>query len=138
MGRGYQGYFSDLTRTFALEWWKMNTADHQLVLEANTPGGLPVSGHPRRDVDRAARCDHRAVWRRFLPPHRSRLGWKSMEPPYMFAETTSFLAPGMTSLPSSREFICPGAGDAIGGYIVVTARCESLKQPARANCLRVG
>ena len=99
-GAGYEGYFSDITRTFTL-----GEVDQELirigevVLEANRVGR--EAGKPGLDagtVDRAARSviDSAGYGKAFIHRTGHGLGMEAHEQPYIFSENDMLLVPGMT------------------------------------------
>ena len=99
-GATVDGYFSDLTRTFAVgkvddEYRKI----HQIVLEANIAGRAAAQpGVPCAQVDRAARTViEKAGYGQFFT-HRTGhgIGMEAHEDPYIRGENMQLLEPGMT------------------------------------------
>lgn len=99
-GAAYQGYFSDLTRTFAIgtvepEYQRIA----EVVLAANAAGraaGKP--GAPAKVVDLAARSVIEAAGYGEFFTHRTGhgLGMEGHEPPYMRGDNEQILQVGMT------------------------------------------
>jgi Xaa-Pro dipeptidase len=112
-GAVYQGYRSDITRTFVL-----GTPTAQIervqdaVLAANQAGRLAVRpGIPARDVDRAAR---QAIVRagfgeHFIHRTGHGLGLETHEPPYMVEGNLDLLQEGMTFTVEPGVYL-PGVG----------------------------
>jgi Xaa-Pro dipeptidase len=130
-GAGYEGYFSDMTRTFTFgevdpELVKIG----EIVLEANRAGRR--AGMPGRDagaVDRAARSVITAAGYDDAFFHRTGhgLGMEAHEPPYIFAENELILAPGMTFTVEPGIYLAGKGGVRIEDDVVVTdAGLESL------------
>ena len=135
-GAACQGYFSDLTRTFAI-------GDVQpefetiagLVHQANAAGraaGKP--GIPAGDVDRAARAaiteGGYGTWFNHRTGHG--LGIEEHEDPYMYGENTLLLAPGMTYTVEPGIYLPGRGGVRIEDNVVITADgCESLSDMPR-------
>jgi Xaa-Pro dipeptidase len=141
-GAALRGYFSDLTRTFAVgEVEDEYRLIHQLVLQANSAGRIAGrAGIRAGDVDAAARSVIVAAGYGAYFTHRTGhgLGMEEHEPPYMYAENELMLAPGMTYTVEPGIYL-PGRGGArIEDNIVVTANgCESLSDLPR-ELVRVG
>lgn len=99
-GAGYQGYFSDITRTFAIGEVDQECAKiAQLVLQANTAGRSAARpGVTASEVDQAARSVIEAAgYGRFFT-HRTGhgLGMEGHEPPYIRQGNELILTSGMT------------------------------------------
>ncbi len=130
-GAAYHGYFSDITRTFALG--KIETelkVIYTLVQAANAAGraaGLP--GLRAGDVDRAAR---EVILRggyadRFIHRTGHGLGMEAHEAPYIYAENDLILAPGMIYTVEPGIYLPGRGGVRIEDDVLVTARgSESL------------
>lgn len=112
-GTSYQGYRSDITRTFVLgepsaEIERMYDA----VLAANQSGRLTArAGVPAQEVDRAAR---RAITLAGYGPHFLHrtghgLGLETHEPPYIVEGEFEILKPGMTFTVEPGVYV-PGLG----------------------------
>lgn len=98
-GATWNGYCADLTRVFALgEIPPDLKIAHEIVLKANQTARSSVcSGIPAGEVDRTARgVIARAGYGDFFT-HRTGhgIGLEAHEPPYIYAESTLALAPGM-------------------------------------------
>lgn len=135
-GAAYEGYFSDLTRTFAIGSVKDEyRLIAELVLQANTSGraaGKP--GIPAGDVDRAARGVITSAGYGEFFTHRTGhgLGREEHEPPYMYAENGLILQPGMTYTVEPGIYLPGHGGVRIEDNIVVTeAGCETLSDLPR-------
>ena len=135
-GAAYEGYFSDLTRTFAIGSVKDEYLQiAELVLQANTAGraaGKP--GIPAGDVDRAARGVITSAGYGEFFTHRTGhgLGREGHEPPYMYAENGLILQPGMTYTVEPGIYLPGHGGVRIEDNIVVTeAGCETLSDLPR-------
>ena len=112
-GASHNGYFSDITRTFAIgEINPELRAIYNLVLQANTVGraaGKP--GLPAGQLDHAARSViERGGYGAYFT-HRTGhgLGMESHEPPYLFAENNFLLAEGMVYTVEPGIYL-PGKG----------------------------
>jgi Xaa-Pro dipeptidase len=141
-GAAQDGYFSDLTRTFAVgEVDDEYRTIHQLVMRANASGrsaGKP--GARAGDVDRAARAEINAGGYGSFFTHRTGhgLGMEEHETPYMFGENELILAPGMTYTVEPGIYLPGRNGVRIEDNVVITAEgCETLSDLPR-ELLRVG
>ncbi len=130
-GAGYEGYFSDITRTFTFgkvdpELIKIG----EIVLKANQAGW--EAGKPGMDaggVDRAARSVIAGAGYGHAFIHRTGhgLGMEAHEPPYIFAESDVILASGMTFTIEPGIYLEGKGGVRIEDDVVVTEnRLESL------------
>ncbi len=98
-GATYEGYISDLTRTFAVgdvdvEYRKI----HQVVQEANAAGRAAAKpGVPCADVDKAARGVIEKAGYAMYFTHRTGhgIGMEGHEEPYMRGDNMQLLEPGM-------------------------------------------
>ena len=112
-GASYQGYFSDITRTFTFGGVDPELSRiGEIVLEANQAGraaGRP--GVAAGAVDRAARAVISAAGYGAAFFHRTGhgLGMEAHEPPYIFEENDLILAPGMTFTVEPGIYL-PGLG----------------------------
>jgi Xaa-Pro dipeptidase len=123
-GTTYEGYRSDITRTFVLgaptpEMVKI----HDAVLAANQSGRLAARpGIPAQEVDRAAR---RAITlagygQYFIHRTGHGLGLETHEPPYLVEGNLELLRPGMTFTVEPGIYL-PGVGGVrIEDDVVVT------------------
>ena len=112
-GASYEGYFSDITRTFTFgdvlpELCKVG----EIVLKANQAG--QNAGKPGLDagaVDRAARSVISGAGYGEFFTHRTGhgLGMEAHEPPYIYEENDFVLAPGMTFTVEPGIYL-PGIG----------------------------
>lgn len=136
-GAAYHGYYSDLTRTFAIgkidpEYKKI----HEIVRLANEAGraaGKP--GIVAGDVDRAARkvIDSAGYGPYFTHRVGHGLGMEGHEEPYMFAENTHILTVGNTYTVEPGIYLPTRNGVRIEDDMVVTETgCESLSDFERA------
>ncbi|MEI8132119.1 MAG: Xaa-Pro peptidase family protein [Leptolinea sp.] len=124
-GASYQGYASDLTRTLVLG----KPSDQQksiatAALQANTAGraaGKP--GIAAGDVDRAARkeIDNAGYGKFFTHRTGHGLGMEAHETPYMFAENTQILEPGMVYTVEPGIYLPGDGGVRIEDDVVVTS-----------------
>jgi Xaa-Pro dipeptidase len=123
-GASYLGYFSDITRTFAIgkiepEFNKI----YQLVLEANTAGRAACAPENLAgDVDRAARSVIEAGGYGVYFRHRTGhgLGLEVHEEPYMRAGNPMPLAPGMTFTVEPGIYLLDRGGVRIEDDVVIT------------------
>ncbi len=123
-GAAYEGYISDLTRTFAVgkvdaEFEKI----HKIVQEANAAGraaGKP--GVPCAAVDRAARQIIEAAGYGKYFTHRvgHGIGMDSHEEPYMRGDNQQLLEPGMTYTVEPGIYLPGRNGVRIEDNVVVT------------------
>jgi Xaa-Pro dipeptidase len=141
-GAAYHGYFSDLTRTFAIgqvepEYERIA----ELVLQANAAGraaGKP--GIVAGDVDRAARKVIADAGYGPFFTHRTGhgLGMEGHEPPYMFGENKLILAPGMTYTVEPGIYLPNRGGVRIEDDVVVTANGSESLSDMRRELQRIG
>jgi Xaa-Pro dipeptidase len=124
-GATWEGYVSDLTRTFAIgevgpEWKKIGEA----VLAANEAGraaGRP--GVPCANVDRAARSviDKAGYGEYFTHRTGHGLGMEAHEEPYMRGDNQRMLYPGMVYTVEPGIYLPGRGGVRIEDNVVVTA-----------------
>ena len=123
-GAGYEGYISDLTRTFAVgeveeEYKKI----HQIVQDANAAGraaGKP--GVPCAAVDKAARdVIEQAGYGEFFT-HRTGhgIGMEGHEEPYMRGDNMQLLEPGMAYTVEPGIYLPNRNGVRIEDNVVIT------------------
>jgi Xaa-Pro dipeptidase len=135
-GAIYDGYVSDLTRTFAIGAVEPELEQiARIVLEANAAGqaaGKP--GVPASAVDQAARgVIEKAGYGPYFT-HRTGhgLGMEGHEAPYMRAGNSLLLEPGMTYTVEPGIYLPGRNGVRIEDDVVVTANsCESLSDLPR-------
>lgn len=124
-GAAYAGYFSDLTRTFAIgEVAPEYVRIAEIVLQANTAGRLAGKpGVPARAVDMAARSVIEAAGYGEYFTHRTGhgLGMEGHEPPYMRGDNELILQPGMTYTVEPGIYLPGRNGVRIEDDVVVTA-----------------
>lgn len=130
-GASYQGYYSDLTRTFAVGEIEPEFHNiHDLVRQANAAGraaGKP--GIPAGDVDRAARkvIDTAGYGAYFTHRVGHGLGMEAHEEPYMFAENPHILEVGNSYTVEPGIYLTGRGGVRIEDDMVITPDgCESL------------
>jgi Xaa-Pro dipeptidase len=140
-GASYQGYISDITRTFALG--KIDpeyTRIAQLVLAANTAGrDLARPGISAHDVDQAARAIITAGGYGPYFTHRTGhgLGLEGHEEPYIRQGNPMLLQPGMTFTIEPGIYLPKRNGVRIEDDVVITSNgLESLTDfPREVICL---
>jgi Xaa-Pro dipeptidase len=123
-GATHNGYISDLTRTVAIgpiddEWERIA----KVVAEANTAGRATARpGIPAGDVDRAARAVIEKAGYGPYFTHRvgHGIGMLVHEEPYMFAENTLKLLPGMTFTVEPGIYLPDRNGVRIEDNVVIT------------------
>ncbi len=130
-GATYGGYISDLTRTLAIgELDPELRRVYQAVLEANAAGRAAARpGIPAGEVDRAARNVIEAAGYGSYFIHRTGhgIGMESHEAPYIYAENTLPLAPGMTFTVEPGIYLPGRGGVRIEDNLVITETgAESL------------
>lgn len=123
-GAAYEGYYSDITRTFAIDQVEPEFAKiAQIVKEANQAGREAVRpGALAEDVDHAARSViAKAGYGEFFF-HRTGhgLGMEGHEPPYMRAGNQLKLAAGMTFTVEPGIYLPGRGGVRIEDDVVVT------------------
>ena len=130
-GATYQGYVSDLTRTFAFGNLpaEMYTI-YNLVNGANAAGR--ASGKPgiaAGEVDKAARTviANGGYGEYFFHRVGHGLGMEGHEPPYMFGENSLVLEPGMAYTVEPGIYLAGNGGVRIEDDVIVTdTGCETL------------
>jgi len=123
-GATYDGYLSDITRTFAIGEVEPELAQiARIVMDANQAGRAAVRpGALAEDVDHAARAViEKAGYGQFFI-HRTGhgLGMEGHEPPYMRAGNTLKLAAGMTFTVEPGIYIPGRGGVRVEDDVVVT------------------
>lgn len=135
-GAAVEGYYSDLTRTFAIgeidPEYRHIAEVVKLANQAGRAAGKPglLSGA----VDNAAREVIQAAGYGEYFTHRTGhgLGLEVHEPPYMFAENTLVLAPGMTYTVEPGIYLPGRGGVRIEDNVVITeSGCETLSDLPR-------
>jgi Xaa-Pro dipeptidase len=135
-GAGYDGYISDLTRTFAVgevdaECQKI----HKIVLESNAAGraaGKP--GEPCAAVDKAARDVIEKAGYGIYFTHRTGhgIGMEGHEDPYIRGDNLQILEPGMCYTVEPGIYLTNRNGVRIEDNMVVTTNgAESMSDMAR-------
>jgi len=123
-GAAYDGYISDLTRTFAVgevdqEYLKI----HKIVREANTAGRAAAEpGVPCANVDKAARgVIERAGYGEYFT-HRTGhgIGMEGHEEPYMRGDNMQLLEPGMAFTVEPGIYLPNRNGVRIEDNVVIT------------------
>jgi len=135
-GASYNGYFSDLTRTFAIGAPQPESARiAEVVREANTVGReLARPGVACEEVDRAARQVIEAAGYGEFFIHRTGhgLGLETHEPPYIRSGNPMLLEPGMTFTIEPGIYQAGKNGVRIEDDILITATgTESLSDLPR-------
>jgi Xaa-Pro dipeptidase len=141
-GAAYHGYFSDLTRTFAIGEVEPEFKQiAELTARANAAGraaGKP--GLRAGDVDRAARqvIDSAGYGAAFFHRTGHGLGMEGHEPPYMFAENDLMLQEGMTYTVEPGIYLTGRGGVRVEDDVVITpSGCETLSDLPR-NLIHLG
>lgn len=135
-GASYRGYFSDLTRTFAIGAIDPELARiAEIVHHANRAGfAAATAGIAAGAVDRAARAViEQAGYGEFFT-HRTGhgLGLEAHEAPYIFGENESPLVPGATFTIEPGIYLPGRGGVRIEDDVVITeSGCESLSNLPR-------
>jgi Xaa-Pro dipeptidase len=141
-GASYEGYFSDLTRTFALG----ETASEYrhiagIVLQANTAGRSAAGpGVSAEDVDQAARSViERAGYGQYFT-HRTGhgLGRESHEEPYIRAGNRLALAPGMVFTIEPGIYLPNRNGVRIEDNVVITPQGTDCLSSLPRELLTIG
>ncbi|MGH2625871.1 MAG: M24 family metallopeptidase [Anaerolineales bacterium] len=141
-GASVRGYFSDLTRTFAMGDVEPELESiHRLVAQANLAGRKAVRpGAACASVDAAARSVIESAGYGGAFPHRTGhgLGLEAHEPPYLRGDNPLTLEPGMTFTVEPGIYLSGRGGVRIEDNLVVTeAGAETLTDIAR-DLRRVG
>lgn len=125
-GAGYEGYFSDITRTFTIgevdpECVKIGKIVHK-ANQAGREAGKP--GMEAGTVDRAARSVIARAGYASAFIHRTGhgLGMQAHEPPYIFDKNDIILAPGMTFTVEPGIYLEGKGGVRIEDDVVVTEK----------------
>jgi len=123
-GAAYEGYISDLTRTFAVgEIDKEYVKIHKIVQEANAAGRAAARpGVPCADVDKAARdVIERAGYGEYFT-HRTGhgIGMEGHEEPYMRGDNMQLLEPGMAFTVEPGIYLPNRNGVRIEDNVVIT------------------
>ena len=130
-GANYEGYYSDITRTFAigdmqLEFSKIG----KLVLEANTAArNTAQAGIEIREVDHAARSVIKSAGYGQYFTHRTGhgLGMEGHEEPYIHSGNPRLLEPGMTFTIEPGVYLPGRNGVRIEDDVLIgTTGCETL------------
>ncbi|HSA99198.1 MAG TPA: Xaa-Pro peptidase family protein [Anaerolineales bacterium] len=124
-GAAYDGYISDLTRTFAVgevadEYQKI----HKIVQEANAAGRAAAKpGVPCADVDKAARAVIEKAGYGVYFTHRTGhgIGMEGHEEPYMRGDNMQLLEPGMAFTVEPGIYLPERNGVRIEDNVVITA-----------------
>ncbi len=123
-GANVGGYFSDLTRTFAIgEPLDEMKFIAQIVMEANEAARAKAGpGIPAEDVDRAARrvIEEAGYGEYFTHRTGHGLGMESHEEPYIRAGNPTLLSPGMTFTIEPGVYLPGKGGVRIEDDVVIT------------------
>ena len=130
-GAKYQGYNSDLTRTFAIGELDADLVKiYETVLAANDQGKKTARpGLPAGEVDKAARkvIDAEGFGKFFTHRTGHGLGMEVHEPPYIYAENQNPLEEGMVFTVEPGIYIEGKGGVRIEDDVIITGSgCESL------------
>lgn len=136
-GAGFEGYFSDITRTFTFGEVDPELVKVGAIVQAANEAGRKAgkAGLVAGIVDRAARAVIDAAGYGSCFTHRTGhgLGMEAHEPPYIFAENDLVLAEGMTFTVEPGIYLPGRGGVRIEDDVVVTADgLESLTDLPRA------
>ena len=135
-GAAYDGYISDLTRTFAVgevddEYKKI----HKIVQEANAAGrAATMPGVPCANVDHAARAviEQAGYGKYFTHRTGHGIGMEGHEAPYMRSDNMQLLEPGMTFTVEPGIYLTGRNGVRIEDNMVITeSGAESLSDMPR-------
>jgi Xaa-Pro dipeptidase len=141
-GATYDGYISDLTRTFAVadvdnEYVKL----HQIVQEANAAGRAAAKpGVPCAYVDQAARAViEQAGYGRFFT-HRTGhgIGMEGHEEPYMRGDNLQLLEPGMAFTVEPGIYLPERNGVRVEDNVVITETGADVLSDMPREIRRVG
>jgi Xaa-Pro dipeptidase len=135
-GASQQGYFSDLTRTFAIGHVDEELGKIAQLVEAANAAGRQAArpGATAGEVDQAARAVIEAAGYGEFFIHRTGhgLGMEAHEPPYIRAGNDEVLQPGMTFTVEPGIYLPGRGGVRIEDDIVITENgCESLSDLPR-------
>jgi Xaa-Pro dipeptidase len=135
-GATYQGYCSDITRTFAVGDVSPESRDIvRITGEANAAGRAAARpGIQAGEVDRAARAviDATGYGRFFTHRTGHGLGSEPHEEPYIFAENTLLLEPGMVFTVEPGIYLPQKAGARVEDDVLITPDgAESLSSLPR-------
>jgi Xaa-Pro dipeptidase len=135
-GACYQGYISDLTRTFAVGSIDPEMANiYHVVFEANLAGRSVASPKiPAGEVDLAARSviDKAGYGKYFTHRTGHGIGMEGHEEPYIYAENSLRLAPGMVFTVEPGIYLPGRGGVRIEDNVVITSGgAESLSDFSR-------
>lgn len=136
-GASFEGYFSDLTRTFAIgEPEKELKEVAEVVLQANRNARMKAGpGVPAEEVDRAARrvIEAAGYGQHFIHRTGHGLGMEGHEPPYIREANKLILTPGMAFTIEPGIYLPGRGGIRIEDDVVITEKgCESLSNYPRA------
>lgn len=135
-GACYQGYVSDLTRTFAIGSIAEELVNIARIVEyANAAGRAAARpGIPAESVDKAARdlIENAGYGRYFFHRTGHGLGMEGHEAPYIRAGNRMLLDPGMTFTVEPGIYLTERGGVRIEDDVVITPQgCETLSDLPR-------
>ncbi len=123
-GAAYEGYISDLTRTFAVgDIDKEYVKIHKIVQEANAAGRAAAQpGVPCADVDKAARdvIEQAGYGEYFTHRTGHGIGMEGHEEPYMRGDNMQLLEPGMAFTVEPGIYLPNRNGVRIEDNVVIT------------------
>ena len=124
-GANVEGYFSDITRTFAVGSYSVEQKRvYDTVLAANQAGRETAApGTACQDVDRAARAviEQTGYGEFFIHRTGHGLGMEAHEPPYIREGNTRLLEPGMSFTIEPGIYIPEQYGVRIEDDVIITA-----------------
>ncbi len=141
-GATYQGYISDLTRTFAIG--EVEPEFHriaELVRLANANGrAASRPGIPAGQVDQAARevIEDGGYGPYFFHRTGHGIGMEAHEPPYMFGENGLILAPGMAYTVEPGIYLPGRGGVRIEDNVVITENGAETLSDLPRELIRLG
>ena len=135
-GASNEGYFSDLTRTFAIQTIEPELMKIAVIVaEANAAGKSAAKpGIPAKEVDHAARSviDKAGYGQYFTHRTGHGLGLEGHEAPYMHSASEIILETGMTFTVEPGIYLPDRGGVRIEDDVVITSHgCESLSDLPR-------
>jgi Xaa-Pro dipeptidase len=141
-GASYEGYFSDLTRTFAVGVPDPEFVHiAEIVLQANSAGRAAARpGVPAEEVDRAARSviEKSGYGQYFTHRTGHGLGRESHEEPYIREGNQMELAPGMVFTIEPGIYIPRKNGVRIEDNVVITAEGAQCLSSLPRELLTIG
>jgi Xaa-Pro dipeptidase len=136
-GAAFEGYFSDLTRTFAIGEVSDEMQKIVAIVEAANAAGRKAArpGVPSGEVDRAARdvIEAAGYGQYFIHRTGHGLGLEAHEAPYIRLDNQQLLEPGMTFTVEPGIYLPGRNGTRIEDNLVITeSGSESLSDMPRA------